>query len=128
MTFTYDLGTEIGKIRLAIGDTSAADTALSDEELQALRDEVGTWQAAAVYACDALIARYSRDVNMSLGPRSESRSNIVDHYIALKQQLCGRYGIPVNMAGSTTPGRVDGYSERAGSGDDFARRVRYGRA
>ena len=39
MTVTYDLSTNIGKVRLKIGDTVVADTQFSDEELQVFLDE-----------------------------------------------------------------------------------------
>lgn len=56
MTYTYDLATDIGKVRLLIGDTDVEDTGsppqsncvFADEEIQVfLDDEVTAYRAAA---------------------------------------------------------------------------------
>ena len=67
MSFTYDLSTDIGKIRLELGDTD--DTTgegvkpngdnFSDEELQTFIESAGTWARAAVKALRTLAGMYS---------------------------------------------------------------------
>ena len=47
MSATYDLATDIGKIRLKIGDIDTASAQFSDEELQVFIDEGGTVNASA---------------------------------------------------------------------------------
>jgi len=55
VTFTNDLTTPVGKVRLNIPDTSAADAVFSDEEIQAFLDqEMGNVFFAAADACDVL--------------------------------------------------------------------------
>lgn len=53
MTFTYDLSTDIGRVRLRIGDRAAlpndATTGIrSDEEIQLWIDDEGSWQKACI--------------------------------------------------------------------------------
>ena len=57
MTFTYDLSTDIGRVRLRIGDriqltdTEDDDTESgirSDEEIQLMIDDEGSWQKACI--------------------------------------------------------------------------------
>lgn len=53
MTFTYDLSTDIGRVRLRIGDRAAlasdAETGIrSDEEIQLWIDDEGSWQKACI--------------------------------------------------------------------------------
>lgn len=47
MSTTYDLTTDVGKVRLKIGDTDTAAAQFSDEELQVFIDEAGTVNASA---------------------------------------------------------------------------------
>lgn len=55
MAFTYDLGTDIGKIRLAITDTTEASPVFSDEEIQVFLDESdGDLDKAAARALRAI--------------------------------------------------------------------------
>lgn len=56
MTFTYDLNTDIGKVRLAIGklETATATAHFSDEEVtQILADEGGVIKLAAARCMDS---------------------------------------------------------------------------
>lgn len=47
MSTTYDLTTDVGKVRLKVGDTDTAAAQFSDEELQVFIDEAGTVNASA---------------------------------------------------------------------------------
>ena len=56
MAHTYDLTTNIGKVRLLIGDTDIVpitDAQFSDEEIQVFLDMGGTILTAAGYALEA---------------------------------------------------------------------------
>jgi len=57
MTITYDLSTDIGKIRLIIQDTAGAR--FSDEELQVFLDSEGSVNLAAAAALEAWAAHLS---------------------------------------------------------------------
>jgi len=87
MTKTYDLDTNVGKVRLAIQDTDVTDAEFSDEELEVLISTGGSWQQGALLAVDALIAKYAKRVTFALGPRREQLSDIVDHYKTLRGNL-----------------------------------------
>jgi hypothetical protein len=55
VTFSYDLTTDIGKVRLNIPDTDSADAIFTDEEIQAFLDqEMSNIFFAAADACDTL--------------------------------------------------------------------------
>ncbi|QGH73022.1 MAG: hypothetical protein [Siphoviridae sp. ctCJE6] len=53
MTFTYTLSTNIGKVRLLIGDTDSTAVILTDEEIDALL----TMQGGDIFASAALAIR-----------------------------------------------------------------------
>ena len=67
MSFTYDLTTSIGKIRLELGDTDSGagkgvkpdGSNFTDEELQTFIDTAGTWARAAVKALRTLASMYA---------------------------------------------------------------------
>lgn len=54
-------------LRFTIGDTNTNDQQLSDEELDYLLSQYGSVNAAALAACRALIAQYSRCVDQKTG-------------------------------------------------------------
>jgi len=68
MSFTYDLTTDIGKIRLEIGDASSvtgegikpSGDNFTDEELQTFLDAAGTWPRAAVRALRVAATMYAK--------------------------------------------------------------------
>ena len=58
--FTYDLGTDIGKIRLRILDKDANKAVFTDDELQVFLDaEGGAWLLAAATAFGLLLGVFS---------------------------------------------------------------------
>jgi hypothetical protein len=89
MTFTYTnpSASDLGATRFLIGDTDANYPQLTDEEINYLLTAKGSVYAAAIAACDALIGKYSRDVDVRFGPSSESNSQRKDAYKLLKTQL-----------------------------------------
>lgn len=54
MSYSYDLSTDIGKIRLAIPDNIQADAVFTDEELQVFLDVEGSWRSAAALALETM--------------------------------------------------------------------------
>ncbi len=94
MTCTYDLSTDVGKVRLAIGDTDCTAAQLTDAEIEALLALSESWQEAALRAVDALIARWSSSsTDVRMGPRAESRSQRIEHLRALKAHLVDTFGL-----------------------------------
>lgn len=100
MAFTYDLATDIGKLRLEIGDTSSIaahgvkpdGSYITDEELQILLTREGTVGRAAAATCEVLARMYARYVNITVGPRSEQLSQAGAAYAAQAKELRAQYG------------------------------------
>lgn len=92
MTATYDLSTDVGKVRLAIQDTDTSDAEFTDEEIEVFVDTGGSWQQGALLAVDSLIAKYAKKVNFALGPRREDLGQIVEHYKLLREHLASGLG------------------------------------
>jgi len=59
MTATYDLSTNIGKIRLIISDKDIADCHFTDEELQVFLDSEGSVNLASAAALESWAAAYA---------------------------------------------------------------------
>ena len=74
MAFTYDLSTDIGKQRLACGDTIATDILLQDDEHQVCIDLYGANAEAQLQALYAIRAKWMRDFDRSSIGLSASRS------------------------------------------------------
>lgn len=67
MAATYDVSTDIGKIRLFIGDTDVdpeSDAIFTDEELQVFLDLEGSVRSAAAAAIEALANDKARTAKM----------------------------------------------------------------
>ena len=94
MTWTYSDPSTINrdKIRLLIGDTDTTDQQLSDEEIAFFLTEEGSVYRAAAAAARALLAKYSRLVDKSVGDLSISYSQRVESYKALIKDLDSRAG------------------------------------
>lgn len=94
MTCTYDVTTDIGLVRMAIGDTDCATAQLSDKEITVLLALVDSWQEAALRAVDTLIAKYAMSsYDIRMGPRSESRGQRIENLKALKAYLAQSFGL-----------------------------------
>lgn len=60
MTFTYTpFAGDRDRVRFHIGDTNANAPIYQDSEIDALIDEMGSWQGAVIAALESLIARLS---------------------------------------------------------------------
>lgn len=89
MTWTYDPGlpTDRDWVRLKIGDTDTADQILSDEEIDALLEDASSKEWAARDAVDAILSRFARSVDRSMGDLSVSLSSKFDHFEKLAVKL-----------------------------------------
>ena len=125
MAFTYDLSTDVGQVRLEIGDTNSGNgvkpdgTNLSDEEIQHLVTREGNAMRAAAACCEILARHWARVANIAVGSRREDLSTIADQWAKQAKSLREQYG---NAAGAVTsfsigPKRHDGYSEAAAAGE-----------
>jgi len=89
MAYTYDLTTDIGKLRLLIGDTDivpTTDAHFSDEELQVFLDLGGSILQAAAKALEAWATSLKGDLTSEkIGDYSYSKKQISD-LISLAEQ------------------------------------------
>ncbi|MFZ6029956.1 MAG: hypothetical protein ACOYYS_19760 [Chloroflexota bacterium] len=124
MAFTYDISTDIGQLRLEIGDTDQGsgckpDNAnFSDEELQVWLDREGSVIGAVAAACEALARIWARLADLAIGPRHESLSQVADRYAKQAQEIRQQYGSGVTFSAGVV--RADGYSE-ASPADEYSR-------
>jgi hypothetical protein len=87
VAFTYDLTTDIGKVRSRIGDTEDRTDereSLTDAEIQVVLDEYSDLAKAAVIACTRLMALLRSKIDRSL---SNVNSSQHQKYEALKDLL-----------------------------------------
>lgn len=89
MSYTYDLGTDVGKVRNLINDTTQSTAILSDEEISAILTQTGSdiLQSAAM-ACRKISAKYALlAVSKSAGNYSENKSGISKAYLELAKDF-----------------------------------------
>ncbi len=88
MAYTYDLTTNVGKVRRDIGDTDLTAAQWTDEELQSFVDEGGNVKAAAGLALTAWAAYLSTADELSkVGSWQGDRRDVV----AKMSKLADRY-------------------------------------
>jgi hypothetical protein len=110
MSFTYDLATDIGKVRLELGD--ADETGIrpnglhfSDEELQVWLSREGGVMRAVAAACEALSRQWSVIADTSSGPLSESAGAVAGKWAERAKGLRDAYGYgDTNSAGGVFAG------------------------
>lgn len=94
-TYTYgaDLSVALDRVRFTLGDTDMTTgvALLSDQEIEAFLPggvvEQTTENGACAVLCDALVARFSRMVDVSEGSASASMSQLADRYRQLAKDL-----------------------------------------
>jgi hypothetical protein len=90
VTFTvYSPGeaTNRDKVRGKIGDTDENRQLLQDETIEAVLVTYPTIIGASIECCKRIIARLARDVDRSAVGMSASRSQVIQHYKDLIEQL-----------------------------------------
>ena len=87
MTFTYDITTACGQVRLALGDTTSGSgvrpdgSNFSDAEIAYfLAQEEQSVDGATARACEVLATQWATQADLTVGPRSESLSQIAERY------------------------------------------------
>ncbi len=123
MTITTDLSTDLGQLRMELGDDTEGSGILptganfSDAQLQlwldreAGEDATTSLMRAVAAVCEALAVRYSRLVDISVGPRRQNLSQIADGYRKRAESLRQQYGGAGEGASSSGVIRVDGFSD-----------------
>lgn len=100
MPITTSLITDIGKVRLEIGDADSATgmgkkpdgTNLTDDEIQYCLDQEGSVRLAAAKACELLARAWSNVANISVGGRSEGLGSVADGWMKRAQELRAQAG------------------------------------
>ncbi len=88
MAATYDLTTDVGQVRLEIGDTDTADAQFTDEEINVFLDRGDTVPAAAGLALQAWAAALSRDdESVSTGSWKADKGDVVAKMLSLADRL-----------------------------------------
>lgn len=113
MTWTYDsdVTTDRDKVRFLIGDTVSEDPQLDDGEVAFLLTQYGSVQAAALAACRALIAKYSRLCDKWVGDLKILASQKQLHYTRLLESLVTTSGnlAAIPSAGGISVGQKESY-------------------
>jgi hypothetical protein len=135
MTFTYDLDTPVGQVRLEIGDDDNSEgagvkppsgTNFSDEEItKLLSAEGGVVLRAAARLCEILARRWAgAGESVRIRDYSINTTEKAKYYKELAAELRARAG-GAFASGSAPTTRVDGYSsdidsqESPGEGSEY---------
>ena len=108
MSFTYDLTTKIGQVRLLVPDNEASAYDLQDDEITYFLGLVGqNVMAAAARACDHLARKYAKLPTFSADGLQISNGQRAQTFAARAAEL--RASISDSMS-SITLIKTDGYS------------------
>jgi len=123
--FTTDLETEIGEVRMELGDDVQGEGVrpdganLTDTQIQKLLDREGSVMLAVAAACELLARQWSRVANITVGPRSEQLGNVAAEWQKRAEKLRAQHGGAGAGGFSIQAGRVDAYSD-AVPGSEYA--------
>ncbi len=116
MSFSNSLSTDVGMVRMHLGDDVQNAGVLpdasnmSDEQIQALlTQESDDVMRAVAASCEVLALRYARAVSTSIGQRRQELQQIFEHYSQTGKALRAQYGGDAR-AFSIAFERVDAYS------------------
>lgn len=116
MAFTYDLTMDAGKLRLEIGDSTEGTgvrpdgTNFEDDEIAYILDqEGGSLGRAVARACEMLATLWASAADLTVGPRSESLSQVATRYESRAKALRLQYGGAITGAMAVGVIRADGY-------------------
>jgi hypothetical protein len=107
MAWTYSgdpTDSPLDKVRSLIGDVDANYPLLSNEEIEAFIGTVSDldlMESPAIDACHAIIAKFSKYSQGSLGDFSMSPADIIAHYTMLIQKLSTQ-GVTISAGGLAT--------------------------
>ena len=87
MAYTYDITTDVGKVRLTTGDKDITDAAFTDEEITYFLTEAGSVELASAMLLEAWAAVYMAGPTAEkIGDYSYSKKT-VDNMLALAAKL-----------------------------------------
>lgn len=125
IAFTTDLTTEIGQVRMELGDDVPGQGVkpdgrnLADDEIQTLLDREGSVMRCVAAACELLARHWARVANISIGSRREDLGAVAEQWRKQAGELRAQYGSPSEGVTSFSIGakRADGYSELMNAGE-----------
>jgi len=118
VSFTVNLGTSIGQVRILVGDDQEGKGPLPDGA-NFSDDQIGFFLSqedndpgrAAALTCENLATRYSVLVDIAIGPRRESLSQAAKAFREQAVEMRDKYGGGSEGVISVGLIRVDGYSD-----------------
>jgi len=115
MTFTYTPGsvTDITRVRFHIGDTEEDAAIFSDEEIQMVITEEGTYQKAVVECLTTIIAKLSAEPDMKADWLSVSLGRSVDGFKALLAEKRRKFNLPISAGRTVVTYRSDSLQDEA---------------
>lgn len=115
MAFSYVLSTDVGKVRLEIGDTTAGagvrpdGTNLTDAEVEYFLAQEGSVGRAVARACEVLATLWAGVADLTVGPRREALGSVAQRYADRAQRLRRQHGGAEVGALAVGMIRQDGY-------------------
>lgn len=103
MTFTYDPASpdDVTRVRYHIGDTDSDAAMFTDEEINFVIDEEGSYQNAVISLLEATLARLNREPDMSADWLRVDWRRSADHWRKLLGDKRRRFGKTVRMSTSS---------------------------
>lgn len=124
MTITVDLATQIGQVRLELGDTDTTagagvkpdGTNLSDAELQywlnragrATTDPDALIMVATMFACQKLARDWGRAADIQTPTRRESLSQVAKAWAARAAEIDAQWSPAMRIRNMTRPSAISG--------------------
>lgn len=96
MTWTYDgdpSANDRDEVRFLVGDTDTTDQLVSDEEIAYAVADQNSNKLAAAYICEAIAAKFARDVDVRVGRAAEDASQRYKQYKELAAKYRGRANV-----------------------------------
>lgn len=87
MAVTYDLTTDVGKVRLLIGDKDIADPVFTDEEITVFLTDGGSVPLAAATALESWASQYAANADSEKIGDYAFTQKIVDKMLALAKRF-----------------------------------------
>lgn len=112
MAFTFDMATDLGKVRFKVGDTVDEGHLVEDATITALLEEHGSVTAAAREVCLGIAAMFSREFDFQTDDQRFQRSQRAKAYRELAAQLTDEGGGDLSTIETV---RDDGYSAGIGN-------------
>ena len=116
ITYEGDLSTSLDKVRFYLNDKVSGDGPLpakanfTDNELNGLITNEGSWQKAVAGAFEILASAWATYADIQVGSRRESLSQIAASYQKQAENWRKQHGT-TGMTGTRAMTKVDGYSD-----------------